>query len=144
MLAERSLHQVAIGCTGAAEAPGWLYGGELIGFDLTQGDPTMKSFAGFALLLLLGMAPATSPAPVVDYKVAIENTMPHDMDFYYRAADTTKHLLGTIPGYVTLEFTIKSPPTTTIVITEMGSAMPGHEIDQTVVLQADSVVAVSF
>ena len=105
----------------------------------------MKTIASFALMLALGSVPAPlTPAPAVDYKVAIENSMGHEMDFYYSVADTTQHLLGTIPGYVTLEFTIKSPPSTTIVITERGAAMPGHEAQQTVVLKADSVVAVTF
>jgi hypothetical protein len=105
----------------------------------------MKTVTSFALILVLGSAPASSPAvPPVDYKVAIENTMPHGMDFYYSVVDTSEHLLGTVPGYVTVEFTIKSPPSTTIIITERGSEMPGHEAKQTVVLKPDSVVAVIF
>jgi hypothetical protein len=105
----------------------------------------VKTLASFALMLALGSVPTPSPVPpATDYKVAIENTMPHDMDFYYSAVDTTQHLLGTIPGSITLEFTIKSPPSTTIVITQRGDAMPGHEAQQTVVLKPDSVVAVTF
>jgi hypothetical protein len=104
----------------------------------------MRTIASFALLWVLGSAPTPSSAPVIDYKVAIENTMPHEMDFYYSVVDTTKQLLGTIPGYVTQEFTIKSPPSTTIVITQMGSSMPGYEMFGTFELKADSVVKVSF
>ena len=104
----------------------------------------MKTVASFALMLALGSVPAPSSPPSADYKVAIENSMGHEMDFYYSVADTTQHLLGTVPGYITLEFTIKSPPSTTIVITERGTAMPGHEAQQTVVLKADSVVTVTF
>lgn len=105
----------------------------------------MKTLASFALLLTLGIAPLDPPAASpLDYKIAIENGMGHEMDFYYSAVDTTQHLLGTVPGYVTLEFTIKSPPSTTIVVTERGAAMPGHEAQQTVVLKADSVVTVTF
>ena len=105
----------------------------------------MKPVARLALLLLVAPVLAlTAGKPAVDYKVAIENTMPHGMDFYYSVVDTSEHLLGTVPGYVTVEFTIKSPPSTTIVITERGSEMPGHEAKQTVVLKPDSVVAVIF
>ena len=105
----------------------------------------MKALARFALLLLVTPVLAlTAGKPAVDYRVTIENTMPHGMDFYYSVVDTTEHLLGTVPGYVTVEFTIKSPPSTTIVITERGSEMPGHEAKQTVVLKPDSVVAVIF
>ena len=105
----------------------------------------MKAVARFALLLLvIPILALTAGKPAVDYKVAIENTMPHGMDFYYSVVDTTEHLLGTVPGNVTVEFTIKSPPSTTIIITERGDEMPGHEAQQTVVLKPDSVVAVIF
>ena len=105
----------------------------------------MNAIARFALLSLVApVLPLTAGSPAVDYRVTIENTMPHAMDSYYSVVDSTEHLLGTVPGYVTVEYTIKSPPSTTIVITERGSEMPGHVARQTIALRADSVVAVSF
>jgi hypothetical protein len=41
--------------------------------------------------------PAPSPR-FTDYTFQIENTMGHEMAFFYN--DSTEHALGTIPGYI--------------------------------------------
>ena len=88
---------------------------------------------------------ATPLHGAIDYSIQIENTMGHEMDFFYSDNDSTEHTLGTIPPYQTQLFTIKSPARTSIVIIELGAAM-GAEYDmrKTVELVADSVVSVAF
>lgn len=89
--------------------------------------------------------PAPEPAAaVVDYTIQVENTMGHDMDFFYSDTDSTEHSLGTIPPYLKQKFIIKSPARTTIVIIERGAAMGDYEMKKTLELVADSVVAVVF
>jgi hypothetical protein len=85
------------------------------------------------------------PAPILqvtDYTIQIENTMGHEMDFFYN--DSTEHALGTIPGYIKQKFVIKSPARTSIEIIERGVAMGDYEMKKTVELSADSVVSVAF
>jgi hypothetical protein len=80
----------------------------------------------------------------IDYTIQIENTMGHEMDFFYSDTDSTEQVLGTIPPYLAQKFVIKSPARTSIVIIERGSAMGDYEMRKTIELVADSVVAVAF
>lgn len=80
-----------------------------------------------------------------DYVVSIENTMGHEMDFYYNDADSTvEKLLGSVPGNEVKEFVVKSPASTSITIIERGDAMPNWSDKRPVTLQADSVVELVF
>jgi hypothetical protein len=81
-------------------------------------------------------------APEIDYTIQVENTMGHDMDFFYN--DSTEHMLGSIPPYLHQKFVIKSPARTSVVIIERGNAMPSYEMTKPLSLVADSVVAVTF
>ena len=86
-----------------------------------------------------------SPKPVpraIDYTIQVENTMGHEMDFFYN--DSTEHILGTIPPYIKQKFLIKSPIRTSIDIIERGVAMGDYEMKKTIQLSADSVVSVTF
>jgi hypothetical protein len=99
--------------------------------------------------LLLAPVIAGHPLPesgagAIDYTIQVENTMGHDMDFFYSDTDSTEHSLGTIPPYLKQKFVIKSPARTTIVIIERGAAMGDYEMKKTLELVADSVVTVAF
>lgn len=83
--------------------------------------------------------------PRTDYVVSIENTMGHEMDFYYTDGDSvTEKLLGTVPKRDIKEFTIKSPARTNILIIERGDAMPNWSDKRPVTLKADTLVEVVF
>lgn len=86
-----------------------------------------------------------SPQPTsraIDYTIEVENTMGHQMDFFYN--DSTEHTLGTLPPYIKQKFVIKSPARTSIEIIERGTAMGDYEMKKPIQLSADSVVSVSF
>jgi hypothetical protein len=96
--------------------------------------------AGLIVPVLVLLQPTRS----VDYAIQIENTMGHEMDFFYSDTDSTEHALGTIPPYLIQKYVIKSPARTSIVIIERGSAMGDYEMKKPVDLVADSVVSVTF
>jgi hypothetical protein len=97
-----------------------------------------------ALASVPNAAPASGAIGAIDYTIQIENTMGHEMDFFYSDTDSTEHRLGVIPPFLAQKFVITSPARTSIVIIERGSAMGDYEMKKTIQLVADSVVAVAF
>lgn len=97
-------------------------------------------------LLCLGLlvGPVIAIPLDIDYTIQVENTMGHEMDFFYADNDSTEHTLGTIPPYLAQKFVIKSPARTAITIIERGAAMGDYEMRKDLILVADSVVTVSF
>lgn len=83
---------------------------------------------------------------VTDYQVAISNSMPHLMNFSYRAegTDSTLHLLGSVEGSSRKVFSITLLSAAMVTIIESGDAMPGHVDQRLVTLSPDSVVEVRF
>jgi hypothetical protein len=101
---------------------------------------------GVLLVPALASVPSAAPAAArtIDYTIQVENTMGHEMDFFYSDTDSTEHRLGVIPPFLAQKFVITSPARTSIVIIERGSAMGDYEMKKTIQLVADSVVAVAF
>src|SRR5215217_8008738 len=102
--------------------------------------PRISLFAlGLVIAPALAVLPSNTAPGTADYTIQVENTMGHDMDFFYSDADSTEHTLGAIPGYLRVTFTIKSPARTAITVIERGAAMgTDYEMKKEVQLVDDS------
>lgn len=104
-----------------------------------------RLFSLVAFLSICGAVSASS-GPQTDFMISIENTMGHEMDFYYTdtSDSTAEKPLGSVPGHDIKDFTVRAPASASVTIVERGAAMPDYVARKPVILKADSLVEVAF